>query len=729
MILGINETDMLDNSKVKIIDGIAGCGKSQALDEFFKQNNIKYLRLTSTNTLKKDAEARFGGTVKTICAGIFDNTNGFRTAEKEIDFDTVVLDEVLQDGWQALRWVMNHAGTGINIILTTDSRQMLAPESEEYVIKVFEELKNKSYTIYSVIDKTLRGVNKETRDEVTKLYKINGFVRGSIIMKEYKTINLEDLDYNVNDVCLTHTLEIEHYLYKNLNFTGCELIGKGQQSGKEPIQGKYPLYDEMTAKQKNVVSYYQNKLVATPTRYQGSEVQPGQRGFYFIESCSVVSMRELYTVISRFKDINSFTIVNCDGFEKTKELIEFKGMKVKEMRPCILNTFDGKMHIVKTDDIIDIIDKNQETQYYYSLDVVYSLVDDKLFVQYVNEKNLQTIRNTHCMTIDGILYIDLNDRSKMKYKSLASTLSKKTPSIQYDFMPSVYEIIGETFKAPMLNNKYSGNKTDYERQADIFSAYGTIIKNSKMPTTKCLYTQYDKDKLNWYISNNEKLSGKNNLITEDLAKCLDFVDCKYVFTTDYQISNEVGDYVYNQSRKSKEDKKATSKLHWGYYEKHYIDMNYTGHKNNEEYVIERVPCLNKNNINELFMCAVKSALAAIMYKARESVGGGYVITDAIYYNGEDLPDFPDWVWFRVSQGKVSGEYENVEYQNYEDLKTKQQLKYEKEKAKRGEETEEERVRREKRREQQKARRANETPEQREARLAKAREYKARTRQS
>lgn len=729
MILGISETDMLDNSKVKIIDGIAGCGKSQALDEFFKQNNIKYLRLTSTNTLKKDAEARFGGTVKTICAGIFDNTDGFRTAEKEIDFNTVVLDEILQDGWQALRWVQSHAGTGINIILTTDSRQMLAPESERYVIEVFEELKKASYTVYSVIDKTLRGVNQETRDEVTKLYKMNGCCKGSSIMKEYKTINLADLDYNVNDVCLTHTLEIEHYLYKNLDFTGCELVGKGQQSGKEPVPGKYPLYDEMTAKAKHVVSYYQNKLVATPTRYQGSEVQPGQRGFYFIESSSIVSMRELYTVVSRFKDINSLTIVNCDGFGKTKELVNFRGMRVKEMRPCILNNFDGTMHVVKTNEIIDVISKNQNTQYYHSLDVVYSLVDDKLYAQYVNANNLKTMYNTHYIDENGLLYIELNEKNKKKYKSLASTLAKKTPSIQYDFMPDVYEIVGDIFKAPMLSNKGYGWKEDYERQADIFSAYGTIIKNSKMPTTKCLYKQYDKDKLNWYISNNEQLSGRNNLITEDLAKCLDFVDCRYVFTTDYQISNEVGEYVYNQARKSKEDKKATSKMHWGYYEKHYIDMNYTGHKNKEEYVIDKVPCLNKNNINELFMCAVKSALASIMYKARESVGGGYVVTDAIYYNCDKLPEFPDWVWFRVSQGKVQGEYENIEYQNYEDLKTKQQLKYEKEKAKRSEETEEERLRKEKRREQQKARRANETPEQREARLAKAREYKARTRQS
>ena len=49
---GISDKDMLDKSKIKVIDSIAGAGKSTATDMFFKKYGISYNRYTSTNQLK-----------------------------------------------------------------------------------------------------------------------------------------------------------------------------------------------------------------------------------------------------------------------------------------------------------------------------------------------------------------------------------------------------------------------------------------------------------------------------------------------------------------------------------------------------------------------------------------------------------------------------------------------------------------------------------------------------
>ena len=55
-IFNISITDFLNPYKIKIIDGIAGAGKSSIIHNFFKEKNISYMRCTSTNRLKRDAE-------------------------------------------------------------------------------------------------------------------------------------------------------------------------------------------------------------------------------------------------------------------------------------------------------------------------------------------------------------------------------------------------------------------------------------------------------------------------------------------------------------------------------------------------------------------------------------------------------------------------------------------------------------------------------------------------
>ena len=64
-----------------------------------------------------------------------------------------------------------------------------------------------------------------------------------------------------------------------------------------------------------------------------------------------------------------------------------------------------------------------------------------------------------------------------------------------------------------------------------------------------------------------------------------------------------------------------------------------------------------------------------------------VVTDGLYYNGDDMPKLPEWCDYRIEDkemerfcGKVEGEkYSNIIFKTYEDLPTENQLKVRKRK--------------------------------------------------
>ena len=124
-IYNISAADMLDAGKVKVIHGIAGSGKSSTVDRFFKDNGIKYMRLTSTNKLKRDAADRYDCDNKTVCSGLFSNADGkFYVDEKDPECKNIVIDEILQTNPKVIDWITHHVGR-YNIIVLTDAHQML----------------------------------------------------------------------------------------------------------------------------------------------------------------------------------------------------------------------------------------------------------------------------------------------------------------------------------------------------------------------------------------------------------------------------------------------------------------------------------------------------------------------------------------------------------------------------------------------------------------------------
>ena len=127
MIFNISDEDFLDKNKVKIIDGKAGAGKSSKIDDFLKEHNVPYVRYTSTNALRRDAEKRYEGTeCDTIAGGLFTTEEGkFYCEMKSPKIHTVVIDEILQTNERVIDWIKENRGE-YNIIITTDTRQMLA---------------------------------------------------------------------------------------------------------------------------------------------------------------------------------------------------------------------------------------------------------------------------------------------------------------------------------------------------------------------------------------------------------------------------------------------------------------------------------------------------------------------------------------------------------------------------------------------------------------------------
>lgn len=157
---------ILNKDKIKVIDGIAGAGKSSALHKFLIDNKINYLRTTSTNKLRRDAFSRFPECrCTTTCSGLFisDIKKGgyYSEPKEEIPEDTIIIDEILQTHSKVLDWCLDNVGKK-NIIITTDSHQMLSVGQSAFLLNKYKEFCKNENVAYFEVMTTLRA-----RDEIT----------------------------------------------------------------------------------------------------------------------------------------------------------------------------------------------------------------------------------------------------------------------------------------------------------------------------------------------------------------------------------------------------------------------------------------------------------------------------------------------------------------------------------------------------------------------------------
>lgn len=717
---GITNEEMFDPNKIKVITGIAGSAKSSNIDRLFKQFGIEYFRFTSTNKLKTDSEVRFGCQSFTICGGLFTSKDGvFYIEEKETKIKNVVIDEILQSNIKVLNWCKNNVGK-VNIIITTDEKQMLVPMTGEKFLKEFEEFKKLPYILNINLLKSYRPRDEKTERFYYELF--NNVDSSENMFRKYKNIfkiiKFDELNYDNNDIFITHTNDLEELMFNEFNIStrrNLNFILKGSIASKKNIKNleKYPILCQNQINKK-INGYLQPWNISTPTRYQGSEVNEKQNLFYLVEPHSFITNREFYTVVSRCYNIRSLVIVLCET-KKTEELKTFHNKNIKksaifeisedfkfsngeELKEKIKNK-DGKK-LLLSDLQFDELKKEipEKEDIYYSKEFIKC---GPVFI--TSGKENKQIE-------------EQNKKPKTKYT--IQSLIKKEGQFDYNFVNEIYKIFEEHgiqgFIYPYSTNYSHDKKKEQEYYIDLFSSYPHLFDSARLPIKGKLYTTEDPNKMNFYIylGNTEHIPTitKGSIITDDLY-CFLKKDqgnrFEYLFSTDWTFGCQMGHFLHDKAHKSIETKKELKDLHYGFLQKKYIEgvggHFYTERKKDGKLYIIREDhdfyVLNKSQKYEILMAAIVShqcftllSLQDYIFKNSET---GTIIVDAFYFSGiENIEKVKNYMLenfknldFRIKKNMT----EEILFQSYEPLKTRKEIK-----------TEQRREQRKRKKEEQKA---------------------------
>lgn len=698
MLFGISQKDLLDKNKIKIINGIAGSGKSTKTVNELNSLNVRYCLASFSNALKFAAADRFNCDTDTICGLAFINNPYPRTAERAVtEYNTVILDEILLDGIECLNWMRHNVGK-TNIIALTDSRQMLQAENSDTVIKSFERLcKNKSTITVNLTD-TKRARTNETKQFYKTLYDLNSNQLFTLSQAQSifncDIISIDDITFNRSNTYICHSNLIEHELYKRFDLSddrSNDLIPKNHIArNREFDPNKYPICDQITATDRKLNAYLQHANVATPTRFQGKEVDQSDSLYFLVTDQSLFTGRELYTVGTRCQDMKSIHIVliNASQYKDPKQI---NGVDVVEAKTLNIPDAGDVYHRIAPDDMDKIIKEHGEPGTYYRRDIVTS--GDNIIYSTLPAADLTKFTEVTKDEKDQC-HVRFHKKPTGAKKSIHS-ITKKDTTMHFDFMQKVYELVNNDVTPPRINNKKTMKKDKFNFLCDIYSAFPTVLHNADMPKAGLIYEERSDDLLNFYVYEG-KVVTTGSLITEELANVLG--NSRYVFSTAKQKGCELGHYTYEQCKASKEKKaKVNENFLWGllesdYYRKETVSAN-------GEAMVKYVKH-NKNNL-ELVACALWSKLCCVMLEAVNSIKAKdfFVVTDGLYYNGEKYPSLPEWCDYRIENedlkrllGNTNGEkYDHIEHQSYDQLKTNKQIKAEKQRQKRANMSDEEKA--------------------------------------
>ena len=702
MLFGISDIDLMDKNKIKILDGIAGSGKSTASYSELSRLGSKFIMASFSNALRFAASDKFGCDTTTLCSAMFNNRPFPRSSFKELDpkYDTIIADEILLDGVENLNWIRENVGK-CNIIALTDRRQMLSAESGSAALNVFDKLIKRKDVIYVEISETKRARNKKTKDIYDMLFNINSnmlfSVDDMVKMIGCDVINFSDIDYNDDNAYICHSNVIEHEVYKRFDLStnrNNRLIPKNHISRERNVNvNKYPILDQMTATAKRVNSYLQVASTGSCTRFQGREVEVGKECYFIVEEGSIFTGREIYTVCTRCQDIDSLHIVKIN-IEHYKDPETINNLRTAYSVRLDIPNHDKKYKQVGVSDMAKIIKEYGVEGQHYKTDIITS--GDNIIYSTITGGALGNIADV----------IELDDGVEVKFKKRARgrvttirSITKKDTTMHFDYMPKVYSILKTDIKPPRVINPKRCAKADFDKMCDIYSAFPTILHKCKMPKAGSLFTERDDNLLNFYLYKGDKVT-KNSLITEDLYNLIG--DAEYVFSTEYQIGCELGHYTYEQSRASKEKKKNINKnFLWGTLESKMYKSEYSVIDGK----VEKVYVKYEQNNLELVACALFSSLSIIMLNAISSIKAKkfIVAVDGLYYNGDKDPVLPEWCDYRIEdkflcrllESDDDEKYHYIIKKSYDDPPTEKDIKREKEKEriknKRANMTEEERA--------------------------------------
>ncbi len=659
MIFDITDEDMFNKNLIKVIDGIAGSAKSSKIDAFFSGH---YNRYTSTVRLMKDAQKRFGCRCDTIAGGLFTTEKGhFFVKFREPETETVVIDEILQTSPRVLEWCKAYVGT-YNIVITTDSRQMLPKQGGEKFLEKFKTFCKEDFVIYRQIKKTYRAVNKETEELYNILYDNvenddeNMFERYKHLFRQ---INYEDMPFLPSCVYITHSNDDEEYLYidKDIsNRSDLDIIPKGCIAKKNFDPSRHVVLCQNAATRLRTSSYGQSSNIGSTTRFQGSQVEVGQTCFNIISKNSRECNREFYTNLTRCKDMKDFVIVYRKNGKK-KRMSTFCGMQIKDEKVLSLSSDDVDASIIK-DGMIDgeafnnILSINISPEFAYNSDVIY--IDGKKYHRYTEEKI---------------------DQGKFNLR----TLLKKEPNFDFD-MEEVYKVLDKNgilfLDTPHISN-VGKNKDDNRYYLDLFSAYPHILSHGLMPKNSVITFEESPRKLNFYYIDCPEFPGK--IVTGDLGAMLydkfGHLDMLYLFSLDYTKGCKMGKILEEAATRSVESKAEVKKVLWGILEKKYLD--WMGYFDADMSHFHGTLVRKEYNRYGILMVGILSELYKVMIDL-SMIEDGYICVDALHFNDEkSIPkliekmkqDYP-FLRYRIVDKKDG----SIVYKNYKDLMTEADIK-------------------------------------------------------
>lgn len=702
MLLGIDEKDWLDSTKINVISGEAGTGKSTQTHNFYESHGMSISWDTSSHQLKRAAEEKFGHKCYTAAAGIAKTVNGKFFAElQKPNTDVVVIDEVLQLNFQRVVDFCNEFVGQIKIVLLTDVHQMLAPDAESTSIEMFNEFIKQDNVIFSEVTGTKRAWDQDTIDTYDYYYNLDSDVPITVKMltSKYPTIRYEDMEYTQNATYITHSNAIEDMLYLDKSLCtlwedeNVKLIPKGGIASQDnPKRDKHPILSQIGVKKNpkfNDRGYFQVANIATPTRMQGSEVEPGNKLYYMITEKSCISAREFYTVVTRLHYVKDLVIVICDNVEEVEPLITFKGLPVKkEIYLHVDYEFDesGTKYLSQKD-MREYIQNNypDSDTVYYNKHIIYSNeYGDKTRLIAMMDKGYEPF-----------------DPGQRRHGVTELSLIRREGTLQYSYMPEIYRILEkiglEGINTASVLKANVSKKLHYN--FDFTGAFPTFLKYCEVPIDGYISYKRSDNMINWYLYEGDFLTNhcfiKQNLADEIVRRNAGKVT--YMFSTPKQTGCIAGEESYKKYHKSVEDKKeAKNELLWGALRWNYVELSEEG----DCYL------LREDHKYEMLMASIYSDQAYYVLKISDAVNGSYIKVDAVFVDYKPTKDDFEKALSVLPEGfelKLVDDNNDKEviFTNSKPLPTKKELASQK------------------RREQ----RANETPEQREERLRKDRERK------
>lgn len=701
----------LDRRVVKVFDGIAGAGKSSLIHRRFSELGIEYKRVTSTNKLARDSCERYRMPVGTIASELFRTENGaFYKKLKRTHYEHVVIDEILQSDQRVFDWIELNSGV-VNIIVCTDSKQMVTQGQSQYMILRLEKLKASALVVAQ--RHTMRAINDKTRDIYESMYKHCG--EGNLFRKvlpSFKRADAESMVYSGNDMYICHSNEIERYVYEKFGLYSeysANLIPKGSIAKNVPKDlTRYPIIPQCMVNN-NTGGYLQVSNVATPTRMQGCESSEDGNVYFLIERFSSISDSEIYTTVTRAKNIDNFYIVYVDtGSDRKFKLTKYNGKPVKDCGYLILDedyTVDGEK-------VADLVECNEDGE---------KTIDGASFRKVMS--SLFQDGNTHFHEYGFILggeYIGLKGGDYEKPKISVMGMMNKEPELSLDYMDlfmryfesaqvssfgrmdvdairpamSTYQ---ERYADSPFPDQYGyvevKNRRMLQYGIDLKSAYVHVLLNAALPTT---YRISDKKgaygcELDWYILYSSQCERGSLVPWSYIQELLKYEDAEYVYvcSTSCKKGSKTAARWHELCHKDKESNSNVKDIRWGILDRPWISG--FGHSD------DGTPgyyARNNSNRHQLLMAAIKAEQARVVMAIRGLVYGsiykGVACADCLYFDypgdiqglggriAEGVPGY-DFRIFRNSEEDKAGE---ILYQNFHPVLSKLEKKREAEKSRR-----------------------------------------------